>query len=637
MKVSVLPVAPFDTSFSYFSEKELAVGEVVSIPFGHRKLVGVVTDDPVDDNIELKSIEKSYGYKIPNCDFLNWVASYTVTPRGNILKMILAEKTLFSYKKAIEIEQVNFKFHDINLNEEQKIAYDKICENTTKPFLLEGVTGSGKTEVYLSYIQQILKQNKQVLILLPEISLTPQIIFRIQKYFGVLPMVWNSVITPPKRRSIWVKAISGEPCIVIGARSALFLPFSNLGCIVVDEEQDSSYKQEEGALYNARDMAVVLGKLHGVKVILSSATPSLESCVNARNHKYDYAVIKNRFGESQLPSLKLIDMRQNKFDGYLSAMLIDAINNRISKREQSLIYVNRRGYAPISLCKSCGEKIACPNCSTWLVYHKNSNKLICHYCGHTQQIPHSCKYCGAENSYIQYGVGVERISEELAKKIPTARVEIASSDTIASLDKIEALIKKINNNEVDIVIGTQILAKGHHFPNITLVGIVDGDLGLQGADIRASEKTYQLVNQVAGRAGRAKKKGQILIQTFNTSHPLYSALNAGHEEQFVDMEIEFRKKHNLPPFSKFVSIIISGTNHALTEQVAKMIKKSCPKNIEAFGPAPAPIFLLRGRSRWRILIKSKNIISANIRDWIYSQKIQKNIKIQIDIDPINFL
>lgn len=637
MKISVLPVGPFDASFTYLSDENLAVGQIVRVPFGKRNLVGVVTGDPVsNDKIALKSIERSYNYRVPNYDFMEWIASYTVSKRGNVLKMILAEQTLFSTKKSIPAEEMLFNFEHICLNDEQKCAYNALLNNR-QTLLLEGVTGSGKTEIYLSYVQQILLQGKQVLILLPEISLTPQIMQRIQKYFGVLPLVWNTSVSAVNRRIAWIKALSGERCIIIGARSALFLPFTNLGCIIVDEEQDSSYKQEEGVLYNARDMAVVLGKLRSVPVVLSSATPSFESYANVLVHKYGYVSVKNRFGTAQLPHINLIDMRQNEFNGYVSPPLIDAIQKRMALKEQTLIYVNRRGYAPISLCKSCGEKISCPNCSTWLVYHKGINKLVCHYCEYSQKIPSSCKYCGSEDSYIQYGVGVERISEELLRKIPNIRLGIASSDTISSIDKIEDLMQQVKDNKIDVIIGTQILAKGHHFPNITLVGIIDGDLGLQGADIRASEKTYQLVNQVAGRAGREGKKGEILIQTYKCNHPLFVALKYNQNQQFIDMEMEFRKEHSFPPFSRLVSIIISGKDKQNVEKVARKIKETCPRNIEIFGPSPAPIPLLRSRVRWRILLRYKGRISHILRQWMSSLKIPRSVRIQIDVDPINFL
>ena len=640
--VSVLPIGPFNTAFSYKSDCEVKVGDIVEVPFGSKNTIGVVTDGTPDESIELKSVVKKFGYNVGkvNCDFLEWVASYTFIPRGQVLKMILSEKTVFTAKTLREsIVEANRTPSDIVLNEEQKAAYKKIASAADKPCLLHGVTGSGKTEVYLYAAKKIFEQKKQILILFPEIALTKQISERIEKYFGFKPIIWNSSITPKHRREAWLKAISGEPCIIVGARSALFLPFQNLGLIVVDEEHDSSYKQEDGGFYNARDMAIVLGHLRNIQVILSSATPSLESYINAKSGKYGYALLENRFGVSKIPPIRLIDMRQNKFDGHISPPLLDNIKATIARGEQCLIYLNRRGYSPITLCKSCGEKIACPNCTSWLVYHKDSEKLVCHYCGHKTSIPKKCVSCGEEDSYIPFGSGVERIFEELQTKLPNARIKVASSDTMNSEKNIEKLIDEIANHETDIIIGTQILAKGHHFPNITLVGIVDGDLGLNGADLRAAEKTYQLINQVAGRAGRAEKEGQILIQTFNPNHSLYTALKSDDPMTFLNLEIESRRTNKLPPYSNFASLIISGTNKELTKKVAQQLRDTCPSGIKIFGPAPAPIFLLRGRVRWRILLQStqKKSINLAIKKWIFSQKTPKNVKIQIDIDPITFL
>lgn len=642
--VSVLPIGPFNNSFSYISDIELAVGDIVLVPFGCKEVIGVVSSDEVNSDIELKHISKSFGMNIgeTNYHFLEWVSSYTFIPRGNVLKMILAEKTVFTAKKPPKnSSQITEKSscNDIILNAEQRNAYDKLIESGPKPFLLHGVTGSGKTEVYLKAAKRIFDQKKQVLILFPEIALTMQIASRIEKYFGIKPLIWNSNITPKHRREAWLKAISGEACVVIGARSALFLPFANLGLIIVDEEHDSSYKQEEGGFYNARDMAIVLCHLKNIPITLSSATPSLESYINAKNTKYGYALIENRFGVSQLPSIELIDMRQNKFNGFISPILLMNIKKVISRGEQCLIYINRRGYSPITFCKSCGEKIACPNCTSWLVYHKEFQKLICHYCGHKLNMPQACLSCGEANSYISYGAGIEKILEELQTKLPDAKIKTASSDTLSSTKEIESLIDEILNNQVNVVIGTQILAKGHHFPNITLVGVVDGDLGLNDADLRASEKTYQMINQVAGRAGRAEKPGRILIQTFNPEHSMYAALKSNNLYSFLNLEMNFRKNNDLPPYSSFASIIISGTNKELTQRVAEQLKATSPKNIQIFGPAPSPIFKLRGKMRWRILLQShkKALINTAIRQWVLSQRVPKNVKIQIDIDPISFL
>ncbi|MDR3187176.1 MAG: primosomal protein N' [Holosporaceae bacterium] len=642
--VSVLPSVPLDGSFSYLSEANLEIGDLVKVPFGMREVIGLVTGDPVDANRELKKISSVLNFNIgaENCKFLRWASSYNLMPAGSVLKMILAEKTVFTVKGKNDLapEKINAgDFRDIELNPEQNLACAKIVENECKPFLLDGITGSGKTEIYLSAVRDTLLKARQALILFPEIALTSQISLRVEKYFGFQPMIWNSNVNAVSRRLIWRQAIAGEPCLVVGARSALFLPFKNLGLIVVDEEHDSSYKQEEGGFYNARDMAVVRGNLLKIPVILSSATPSIESILNAENRKYGYASVKSRYGASQVPSVDLVDMRQNKFDGFISPILLNEIKRNISRGEQCLIYLNRRGYSPITLCQSCGEKIMCPNCSAWLVQHRNMDKLLCHYCGHKMSVPNVCGNCGAEKSHIPFGPGVERIFDELQAKLPTVRIEIASSDTIGSAKSIETLFQKIINNEVDIVVGTQILAKGHHFPNITLVGVVDGDLGLNGADLRASEKTYQLISQVAGRAGRAEKPGKILIQTFNPDHSLYAALKSNNVKKFLDLEIKFRRERELPPFFKFAAVIISGVNRELTKKIAQNLGETCPKSVKMYGPAPAPLFLLRGRTRWRILLKSSKKISLNnvIKQWIFSQKIPKNIKIQIDIDPNNFL
>lgn len=651
-RYSVIIDGPFDASFSYECSQSLQTGDVVQIPFGKRNVVGVVSNDPVDETRELKSIAKKFDYNIGenNFDFLNWVAAYTLAPRGNVLKMLLAEKTLFSVKKADETRECNFAFGEISLNSEQQSAYKEIISAGAQVFLIDGVTGSGKTEIYLKFVQDILRQGKQVLIMLPEIALTNQLQERIRKYFGAPPLVYNSNITPKNRRQIWQAAISGKSCLVIGARSSLFLPFKNLGLIVADEEHDSSYKQGEGVIYNARDMAVVRGHLQKIPIILASATPSLESYINAKAGKYKYIELKKRYGESQLPVIKFIDMRQKlppipakilhgKVEKlqFISRDLFAEIVEKIRLKEQVLVYVNRRGYSPITLCKSCGAKLECPDCSSWLVYHKGFDALICHYCGHKTKIPSKCASCDAEDSYIPFGAGVERIYDELKKKLPAAHVEIASSDTMSNEKNRIQLFQKISSGEVDIIIGTQILAKGHHFPNITLVGVIDGDLGLQGADIRASERTYQMINQVAGRAGRGEKNGKIIIQTYNPEHPLYKTMQQG--ENFMILETNFRKAHNLPPFSQFISLIISGTNHELTEKTAKMLCANAPKNLQIFGPAPAPLFLLRGRARWRILVKSKNKSGAHtaIKNWLVSKKIPKNIKVQVDVDPYSFL
>lgn len=679
--LSVLPVGPFDTSFVYvldpvsdvISSTAISVGDIVEVPFGRQKsVIGVVVacGDSVKapTGVDLKPISKVYPANIgyDYIDFLNWVASYTLIPKGMVLKMILSEKSVFknfldpqklkksdlTTKKLVKkgakhvdniLDQKSCEL--IILNSEQQAAYNIIKSNNDsfdpRPFLLRGVTGSGKTEVYLAVIQGILEKEQQALIMLPEIALTSQLSDRIETYFGLPARIWNSSITPKSRREIWNAAVSGERCVIIGTRSALFLPFKNLGIIVVDEEHDSSYKQEDGGLYNARDMAIVLGHIKRIPVILASATPSLESYINAKNHKYSYASIEKRFGLAKSPSVSLIDMRQCKFGGdFISPNLINAIKKTLERGEQALIYLNRRGYSPITLCKSCGTKLACPNCTSWLVYHKSIDKVVCHYCGYKIGVPKKCSNCGAEESFIQFGPGVERINEEISRRLPSAKVLLVSSDSVSSEKHMTELREKILKKEVDIIIGTQILAKGHHFPKLTLVGVVDGDLGLNCADLRSSEKTFQLIQQVGGRAGRSENPGGIMIQTFNPEHSLYRALKSNNSKEFMELEIVSRRKNSLPPFSKFAAIIVSGTNKKLTEQTAQNLANSFQRNdVTLFGPAPAPLFLLRGRARWRILLKSskKVALSKIIREWILTQKTPKNVKVQIDIDPISFL
>lgn len=647
--VSVLPVGPFNSPFSYISEVPAKIGDVVEIPFGRRNIIGMIVDEPTKTDIELKKIKTVFDFNINSIyrTFINWVSSYTLIQRGYVLKMILAERNMFKQKKKLSKSaaeasglKIEWNLREIELNESQTAAHNAIISCSDKPFLLHGVTGSGKTEIYLSVAQDAIRQGKQVLIMLPEIMLSKQISDRVEKYFGCSPLLWNSNITPKNKRSILEKALSGEPLIVIGTRSALFIPFSNLGLIIVDEEHDSSYKQEDMGSYNARDMAIVLSNLTKIGIILSTATPSLETYVNAKSGKYGYIFVENRFGKSQLAKIDLVDMRQCKFDGFISPILLDEIKKTALRGEQSLIYLNRRGYSPITLCKSCGEKIACPNCTSWLVYHKKKDAIICHYCGFKASVPSKCNFCGEHDSYIQFGPGVERVFEELSAKLPELRMEIASSDTVSSDADISELLEKIHSGALDVVIGTQILAKGHHFPNITLVGVVDGDLGMNSADLRASEKMYQLMNQVSGRAGRAEKQGRILIQTFNPEYSLFQALKNGKEQEFLEMEIASRKQHQQPPFARLAAVIISGTNEKLTGKIAEKIAGAFSKreHIKAFGPAPAPLFKLRGRTRWRILIKSekKYPLSPEISMLMNSLSIPKNIRVQIDIDPLNF-
>lgn len=639
-KIAVLPSGPFEDIFLYISDENLLEGNIVEVPFGNRMIFGVVVNKRVETDKELKRISKVFPFKFESyhIEFLKWVAFYTLIPKGQILKMMLAEPSLYKTNKInIEDKAPDFSKTEIVLTDEQQKAFDMILESK-KPLVIEGVTGCGKTEIYLKAALEVVEKGGQVLILFPEIILTSPLSLRIEKYFGFKPLCWNSNITPKTRREIWLTAISGRPNVFIGTRSALFLPYKNLQMIVVDEEHDSSYKQEEAGCYNARDMAVVLAKILGIKIVLTSATVSVESFFNAKIGKYNYVSIKNRFGEAKMPKIKLIDMRQSKLLGFISATLHREILTTHERGEQSLLFLNRRGYAPITICKSCGDKITCANCASWLVYHKKNNKLICHYCGYSIDIPKKCNVCGEDDSYIPFGPGVERIKEEMNEKFPQLKIFEASSDSLNTESKRKDLIEKVLNHEIDVIVGTQILSHGLHFPDITLSAVIDGDLGLFGADIRASERIFQMINQVAGRAGREKKPGNILIQTYNPDHSLYKIIQSQDIEIFMDQELVSRKNAHIPPFSYFAAIIISGNNKNLTENVAYLLSNGFDESVEVFGPAPAPIFLLRGRTRWRILLKSnkKFAIQQAIKHKFSLQKIPKTVKIQIDIDPISF-
>lgn len=641
MKYQVLPAGHFDQDYAYESSLSLERGDIVKIPVRNREILGVVIKEDSDFNeANIKSIIIKYPFKLPNSylELIDWVAKYTMYPRGQILKMVLCEPSLFKAKKIVYPDKVKFIFSDINLLNQQQDIFIKLLEYKESTTLLHGVTGAGKTEVYLKYAQNIVEDNKQVLILLPEIALMSQMSNRIEKYFGVKPFIWNSNITPKNRKKIWLAAHSGDPCLVIGTRSALFLPFKNLGLIVVDEEHDSSYKQNDGVLYNARDMAVVLGKISHIPVILSSATPSLESYVNSKSGKYNYLTLDFRFADISMPNIEIIDMKQNGKLDLISKELALNMNKSLEKNEQVMLYLNRRGYAPIVICKKCGEKFSCPNCSAFLVMHKNSDTLNCHICGYSQKISQKCHHCN-NDEFISFGAGTEKLYEEVSLKFPSYKTIIASSDTMNSQKNIDEVISSIKNNEVNIIISTQILAKGHHFSNLSTIGIIDGDFGLDMADIRAIEKNYQLLYQVLGRAGREVNNGKVFIQTFTPQNQLFGVLKNYDQYKFFEDEIQIREEYRNPPFYRMIAIIISGNNAKNVEAAANQIARINLQNSILLGPVQAPISKIRGKTRWRILVKSskKNNVQQDLYNALKSIKFSSGVNVQIDVDPINFL
>ncbi len=510
--------------------------------------------------------------------------------------------------------------------------------------LLKGVTGSGKTEVYLEAVGECLRQGRQALVLLPEIALTAEFLRRVEDRFGAKPGEWHSGVTQTERRRLWRMAGEGGVGMVVGARSALFLPFRDLGLIVVDEEHDTSYKQEDGVLYNARDMAVLRASLCDAQVVLASATPCLETWVNAGAGKYARIDLTSRFGVAELPQMRAIDMRAEKLEAnrWISPTLAGAVRARIERGEQALLFLNRRGYAPVTICRACGHQIGCDQCDARMVEHRFQKRLICHQCGDTKPLPTACPSCKAEGRLAPVGPGVERLAEEVAERFPQARVTVLSSDLFASARALKDKIVEIAGGGADIIIGTQLVAKGHNFPLLTLVGVIDADLGLQGSDLRAAERTFQLMRQVSGRAGRAEKKGEALLQTFQPEHPVIRAILSGDEENFWRAEAAERQAAGMPPYGRLAGIILSSTDVAqVFDFGAELARRDAPLRrigAQVFGPAPAPVARVRGRHRVRLLVKGPKgaALQAAIVEWVGQLKLPANLRLSVDIDPQSF-
>ncbi|WP_089258087.1 primosomal protein N' [Cereibacter sphaeroides] len=517
------------------------------------------------------------------------------------------------------------------------------CYSTT---LLKGVTGSGKTEVYLEAVAECLRRGRQALVLLPEIALTSEFLARVEARFGARPAEWHSGVTATERRRLWRMVSEGQAQFVAGARSALFLPFRDLGLVVVDEEHDTSYKQEEGALYNARDMAVLRASICGCPAVLASATPSLESWVNAAQGRYARLDLGARFGAAELPEMHAIDLRPEKLPAnrWISEALARSVEARIARGEQSLLFLNRRGYAPVTICRACGHQIGCDHCDARMVEHRFQKRLVCHQCGATKPMPEACPSCGVEGRMAPVGPGVERLAEEVAERFPQARVAVLSSDLFGSARALKEQIAAIAEGGADIIIGTQIVAKGHNFPLLTLVGVIDADLGLQGSDLRAAERTFQLVRQVAGRAGRsAGRRGVALVQTCQPEHPVIRAILGGDEEAFWKAEAEERRVAGMPPYGRLAGIILSSPDVAqVFETGAELARADGPLRrigAQVFGPAPAPIARVRGRHRVRLLVKAGKgaPLQAALAEWIAQVKLPANLRLAVDIDPQSFL
>ncbi|MEL7516962.1 MAG: primosomal protein N' [Pseudomonadota bacterium] len=510
--------------------------------------------------------------------------------------------------------------------------------------LLRGVTGSGKTEVYLEAVAECLRMGRQALVLLPEIALTAEFLTRVEARFGTRPAEWHSGATMTERRRIWRMVGQGDAQLVIGARSSLFLPFQNLGLIVVDEEHDTSYKQEDGVLYNARDMAVLRASICGAHVVLASATPSLETWSNAESGKYERIDLTARFGPSVMPQMNAIDMRAEKLpsDRWVSDTLKQAVEARVAAGEQAMLFINRRGYAPVTLCRACGHQIGCDHCDARMVEHRFLKRLMCHQCGETRPIPDVCPSCEAEGRLAPVGPGVERLAEEATALFPDARIAVLSSDMYGSARALKAEIEAIAAGAADIVIGTQLVAKGHNFPLLTLVGVIDADLSLQGSDLRAAERTFQLMRQVAGRAGRAEKPGAAMLQTYQPEHPVIRAILGGEEEAFWRAEAAEREAAGVPPFGRMAGIILSGPDVGTVFDAANLLARNTAPLVrigaQVFGPAPAPIARIQGRHRVRLLVKAAKGVALQgaIARWIAPLKLKGDMRLAVDIDPQSF-
>ena len=651
MLYDVVVTRPFDKVFTYSSiNEQLEIGQIVLVQFGKKIETGIIWKKNVKNpGYEIKEIAKICNELIlqnSTIDFINWISSYTLAPLGAVLKLFLINNDIVESDKEKLDSFNNTEPSLVTLSEEQANSFKEITQSfnkSNKPVLLEGVTGSGKTEVYFEIIDKFLKEKKQILIMVPEISLTPQLETRVKKRFGMEVCLWHSKITKKNRQKIWHKCFAGDSFIVIGARSSLFLPFTNLGLIVVDEEHDSSYKQEDNIRYQARDLAVVRSKIEKNFILLASATPSLETINNVKIKKYDQVYLSKQFSGTPLPEISIIDLNKNKLDKdkWISQSIIDSISRCLENKEQTLIFLNRRGYSPLTLCNSCGFRYECDQCSSWMVMHQHKKVFLCHQCGTIKKLNLDCPQCNEKDSIKFVGPGVERVAEELKDFFPGKNISIMSSDNVNTPNKIKKFITDINNKDIDIIVATQIMAKGYDFPNLSLVGIVDADAGLFGGDPRAIEKTFNLLQQVGGRAGRGKKIGKVFLQTYFPDQEIIKSIQLREREAFIERALEERKNFNIPPFGFMTSIILSShTKGLVLKHASRLVQQDQDsKNIKILGPVEAPIFLLRGQYRYRILLKSNSRKNLNkfTKKIVEKTKLPSSVKLIIDVDPYSFM
>ena len=640
----------FNHPFTYKSDQKLNVGDFVEVPFGKTKIIGVVWDNfEKNENKSFKIKKIIRKLEIPKLkkktiNFLNWFSEYNIVPKGMALKL-----TLLSGRPVKKLDNkfykdfpFKLKKNSFELNVEQKESL-KEMNNMNKKFnvhVLQGTTGSGKTIVYFETLKHILQKGYQGLIMLPEIGLTNQFEKKFFEFFGFKAAIWHSGISKKNKEIIWSGLTNGKISVVIGARSSLFLPFKNLGLIIVDEEHDQSYKQDEGIIFNARDMAISRASFENIPINLITSVPSIETYENIKKKKYTCSKLVRRYQNASLPKYEIINLNNVKMDkqSWLSKEIIQKVNFHLKKNDQVLFFLNRRGFSPSVLCKKCFNNFSCPNCSINLVYHKNKNNLLCHYCGFKSFLKRECSkegFC----EFIFCGPGVERISEEVKKSFPSKKIEIFSSDTMNKKSSKEKL-EKIINNEIEILVGTQLISKGFHFPNLNCIVVVDIDLSLMGHDLRSAEKNLQLYHQLSGRAGRTGSPSTIYFQTYNFNTKLIDDITNKNPEIFLDKEIEIRKKNNLPPFQRFISLILTGNKENELEKEALKFKLFISNNINGkiLGPVSAPIFKLKSKYRVRLLIRGAKTLKLqnSLASIIPKYKFASGIKLSVDVDPISF-
>ena len=640
----------FNHPFTYKSDIKLSIGDFVEVPFGKTKIIGVVWDNfekNQNKNFKIKKIIRKLEIpklKKQTINFLNWFSEYNIVPKGMALKLTLLSGRPVKKLDNKFYKDFSFKLkkNSFELNVEQKESL-KEMNNMNKKFnvhVLQGTTGSGKTIVYFETLKHILQKGYQGLIMLPEIGLTNQFEKKFFEFFGFKAAIWHSGITKKNKEIIWSGITNGKISVVIGARSSLFLPFKNLGLIIVDEEHDQSYKQDEGIIFNARDMAISRASFENIPINLITSVPSIETYENIKKKKYTCSKLVRRYQNASLPKYEIINLNNVKMDkqSWLSKEIIQKVNFHLKKNDQVLFFLNRRGFSPNVLCKKCFNNFSCPNCSINLVYHKNKNNLLCHYCGFKTFLKRECSkegFC----EFIFCGPGVERISEEVKKSFPSKKIEIFSSDTMNKKSSKEKL-EKIINNEIEILVGTQLISKGFHFPNLNCIVVVDIDLSLMGHDLRSAEKNLQLYHQLSGRAGRTGSPSTIYFQTYNFNTKLIDDITNKNPEIFLDKEIEIRKKNNLPPFQRFISLILTGNKENELEKEALKFKLFISNNINGkiLGPVSAPIFKLKSKYRVRLLVRGAKTLQLqnSLASIIPKYKFASGIKLSVDVDPISF-